>query len=92
MPENPGGQLQLNPFLRSVHIPLFKQGLLSHSFISEENMIKNYLQINICPLFTKRVLLKFFFEFFFCTKINMNAKLMDPKGRHHLNVGSVLVK
>ena len=30
--------------------------------------------------------------FFFCTKINMNAKLMDPKGRHHLNVGSVLVK
>ena len=56
MPENPGGQLQLNPLFRSMHVPLFKQGLLSHSFISEGNMIKDYLQINICALLTKRVI------------------------------------
>ena len=64
-------------------VPLFKQGLLSHSFISEENKIKNYLQINTCPLFTKRVVSQVLFRVSFCTKINMNAKRMDPKGRHH---------
>ena len=33
-PPNPYGQLQLNPLTKSVHVPLFRQGLLSHSFIS----------------------------------------------------------
>ena len=62
MPEKPGGQLQLNPFLRSVHVPLFKQGLLSHSFISEGNMTKNYFQIDVCTLFTKRVVSQVLFR------------------------------
>ena len=64
MPENSGGQLLLNPLLGSVHVPLFKQGLLSHSFISEGNMIKDYLQINICALLTKRVISQVLFRFF----------------------------
>ena len=37
LPANPGGQLQLKPLILSVQVPLFKQGLLSHSFISETN-------------------------------------------------------
>ena len=81
MPESSGGQLLLNPLFGSVHVPLFKQGLLSHSFISEGNMIKDYLQINICALLTKRVIIKLvkFFFAFFGTEINTNAKLMDPR-------------
>ena len=42
MPENPGEQLQLNALIRSVQVPLFKQGLLSHSFISEGNNNHKY--------------------------------------------------
>ena len=42
MPENPGEQLQLNALFRSVQVPLFKQGLLSHSFISEGNNNHKY--------------------------------------------------
>ena len=33
-PPNPCGQLQLNPLTKSVHVPLFRQGMLSRSFIS----------------------------------------------------------
>ena len=36
----------MNPLLRSVHVPLFKQGMLSHSFISEGNIIKKKLTAN----------------------------------------------
>ena len=42
LPENPGEQLQLNALIRSVQVPLFKQGLLSHSFISEGNNNHKY--------------------------------------------------
>ena len=42
MPENPGEQLQLNALIRSVQVPLFKQGLPSHSFISEGNNNHKY--------------------------------------------------
>ena len=34
VPLNPGAQLQLNPFTRSVQVPLFLQGLLAQSSIS----------------------------------------------------------
>ena len=43
-PPNPCGQLQLNPLTKSLYVPLFRQGLLSHSFISlykEINFILN---------------------------------------------------
>ena len=33
-PANPAGQLQLNPLIRSLHVPLLTQGLLLHSFMS----------------------------------------------------------
>ena len=34
VPVNPGAQLQLNPFTRSVHVPPLRQGLLAHSSTS----------------------------------------------------------
>ena len=34
LPANPEGQLQLEPLIRSMQVPLFKQVLLSQSFIS----------------------------------------------------------
>jgi len=34
VPLNPGAQLQLNPFARSVQMPLFLHGWLAHSSIS----------------------------------------------------------
>jgi len=34
VPLNPGAQLQLNAFTRSVQVPLFLQGLLAQSSIS----------------------------------------------------------
>ena len=63
LPENPGGQLQLNSLIRSVQVPLFKQGLLSHSFISErkketnkqttaKNKTKTILRKGICNTLT----------------------------------------
>ena len=44
-PVNPGGQLQLNSLTPSLHVPLFKQGLLPHSFISKEK--NNPRQLNM---------------------------------------------
>jgi len=35
VPLNPGAQLQLNPFTRSVHVPLFLQGWIAQLSISD---------------------------------------------------------
>lgn len=36
-PDNPWGQVHVNPFTRSLHVPPFLHGKLAHSLISEEN-------------------------------------------------------
>ena len=41
MPANPGEQLQLKPLIRSMQVPLFKQGILTQSFISAGERIKD---------------------------------------------------
>ena len=41
MPANPGGQLQLKPLIRSIQVPLFKQVILTQSFISATEIIKD---------------------------------------------------
>ena len=41
LPENPGGQLQLKPLIRSMQVPLFKQVILTQSFTSAGERIKN---------------------------------------------------
>ena len=41
LPANPGGQLQLKPLIRSMQVPLFKQGILTQSFISAGERIKD---------------------------------------------------
>lgn len=38
-PDNPWGQVHVNPFTRSLHVPPFLHGKLAHSLISEEIII-----------------------------------------------------
>ena len=41
LPANPGEQLQLKPLIRSMQVPLFKQVILTQSFISAGERIKD---------------------------------------------------
>ena len=41
MPANPGGQLQLKPLIWSMQVPLFKQVILTQSFTSAGERIKD---------------------------------------------------
>ena len=50
-PTKPGGQLQVKPHISSLHVPLLRHGLLSHSFISAEKshelFVKNLAQCSV---------------------------------------------
>lgn len=43
-PDNPWGQVHVNPFTRSLHVPPFLHGKLAHSLISEENYNIHFLE------------------------------------------------
>lgn len=78
-PENPSGQLQLNPLTRSMQVPLLRQGLLSHSLMSVKKrymLLSRELVAAMATIFQRHT---FFLDYKqSCVKIGNEARKNIP--------------